>query len=69
MDLIDEELKNKILDIIDQLEKKRLYKGKGGEIMRVAGCRLIEAISIAKFSLKSTHIKKFQVCSYKIIIY
>ena len=40
-----------IRGIIKRIEKERLYKGKGGEIMRQGVCHLIHAISTAKISL------------------
>jgi hypothetical protein len=32
---------------VDLVEKKRLFRGKGGDLMRVAVCRLIESIGLA----------------------
>jgi hypothetical protein len=40
-----------IAEIVPAIEKKRLYRGKGGEHMRAAVCRLIECISIVKVPL------------------
>lgn len=37
--------------LVSKIEKKRLYRGRGGEIMRSAVCRLIECISIAQLPL------------------
>ena len=42
----DELLKN-IRNLIPRLEKARLYRGRGGEVMRGAACRIIEAIALA----------------------
>lgn len=53
IDLIDEETKEKLLDIVNQIEKKRLFRGKGGEFMRIGVCRLIENISHSGLKLKS----------------
>jgi len=36
-----------IVGLVPTIEKARLYRGRGGEIMRSAVCRLIECISIA----------------------
>ena len=36
-----------IRNLIPRLEKARLYRGRGGEIMRGAACRIIESISLA----------------------
>lgn len=37
--------------IVSAIEKKRLYRGRGGEIMRSAVCRLIQCISAAQVPL------------------
>lgn len=39
------------------MEKARLYRGKGGEIMRAAVCRLVEAIATVRLPL-TTPLKK-----------
>lgn len=57
LQLIDPTLLNEILSIVGNLEKQRLFRGKGGEVMRIATSRLIEAISIAKLPLKASHMK------------
>lgn len=40
-----------VAGIVPAIEKARLYRGKGGEIMRSAVSRFIECISIAQISL------------------
>jgi hypothetical protein len=40
-----------LTSLVATIEKKRLYRGRGGEIMRSAVCRLVECISIAKVPL------------------
>ncbi|KAG7348074.1 tubulin folding cofactor D [Nitzschia inconspicua] len=40
-----------IVDIVPNIEKRRLYRGKGGEQMRESVCRLIECISVARLPL------------------
>eukprot|EP00536_Pseudo-nitzschia_multiseries_P008637 jgi/Psemu1/257408/estExt_Genewise1Plus.C_2220030 len=40
-----------IAETIPTIEKKRLYRGKGGEQMRAAVCRLIECISLSRIPL------------------
>jgi hypothetical protein len=40
-----------IAELVPAIEKERLYRGKGGEIMRAAVCRLIECISITRIPL------------------
>lgn len=38
-------------ELVPTIEKKRLYRGRGGEQMRAAVCRLIECISLAQIPL------------------
>lgn len=38
---------NNIRSIIEKFEKEKLYRGKGGEIMRAGVCHLIHSISKA----------------------
>ena len=45
------ELLDSITEAVPTIEKRRLYRGKGGEQMRAAVCRLIECISITRISL------------------
>ena len=40
-----------IRNLIPRLEKARLYRGRGGEIMRGAGCRIIESVALAGHAL------------------
>ena len=49
--LVPDETMNSISGLVQVIEKKRLYRGKGGEQMRAAVCRLIECISIARVPL------------------
>jgi len=42
---------DELVDVIVRIEKARLYRGKGGEIMRSAVCRLIECVSLANLPL------------------
>lgn len=49
--LLSTESLSQIAELIPAIEKKRLYRGKGGEQMRAAVCRLIECISIAEVPL------------------
>ncbi len=50
-DLLSDELKETISGIVFQIEKARLYRGRGGEIMRSAVSRYIECISKSKIPL------------------
>ena len=40
-----------IVELVPTIEKKRLYRGKGGEQMRAAVCRIIECIACAQLPL------------------
>lgn len=45
------ELQNQVAGVVLAIEKARLYRGKGGEIMRSAVSRFIECISLARVQL------------------
>lgn len=45
------ELRSEVKTIIDRVDKQRLYRGKGGEIMRAGVCHLIFSLSKAKIPL------------------
>ena len=49
-ELPDEHLAD-LSELVVKLEKLRLYRGRGGEIMRAAVCRYIECLSIARIPL------------------
>ena len=38
------ELRKAVANVVPNIEKMRLYRGRGGEVMRGAACRLLEAI-------------------------
>lgn len=40
-----------LANVVPAIEKARLYRGKGGEIMRAAVSRFIECISLSKVAL------------------
>ena len=42
------DLKASVKEIIDKVDKLRLYRGKGGELMRGGVCQLIRAMAISK---------------------
>ena len=48
---LDDTTRTTIADLIPSIEKRRLYRGRGGEVMRGAACRLIECISISTLPL------------------
>lgn len=43
-----------IAELIPSVEKARLYRGRGGEIMRSAACRMIECLSLAGLPITVT---------------
>ena len=43
-----------VVELVPLIEKKRLYRGKGGEQIRASVCRLIECIAVAKVPLTVT---------------
>lgn len=45
------EMLTNVITIIQRVEKERLYKGKGGEIMRGGVCHLIHALATSKLKL------------------
>jgi len=49
--LMSDETSLTISEMVQLIEKKRLYRGRGGEIMRAAISRLIETFSLAKIPL------------------
>jgi tubulin-specific chaperone D len=40
-----------IVDVVPRIEKARLYRGRGGELVRAAACRLMECISLSGVAL------------------
>ena len=50
-DELDNEALDSVVELVTRIEKARLYRGRGGEIMRSAVCRLIECISQARLPL------------------
>ena len=50
-ELLPEAMLASISELVPTIEKNRLYRGKGGEQMRAAVCRLIECISIAELPM------------------
>ena len=51
VDVLNAEIKSLIAELVPSVEKARLYRGRGGEIMRSAACRMIECISLARIPL------------------
>ncbi|XP_075094332.1 tubulin-folding cofactor D isoform X4 [Nicotiana tabacum] len=49
--VLSPDLQNQVAGVVPAIEKARLYRGKGGEIMRSAVSRFIECISLARVQL------------------
>jgi hypothetical protein len=63
-ELLTKETLASVAEIVPTIEKKRLYRGKGGEQMRAAVCRLIECISIAQLPLTVPQQVRGHVCDF-----
>ena len=61
--VLSSQLKLLIVELVPRVEKARLYRGRGGEIMRYASCRLIECISLANIHMDVRQ----QVCTVLIL--
>ena len=48
---LSDETRKSIIELVGEIDKRRLYRGRGGEIMRSACCRLVECISASKLPL------------------
>ena len=59
LDLIEKEVIQEILELLPKIDKARLFRGKGGEIMRIAACRLIEGLAISELKLSESLQKKY----------
>ncbi len=46
-EVLDDDAKSRIAELVPSIENARLYRGRGGEVMRSAACRAIECISLA----------------------
>jgi hypothetical protein len=53
-------LLGKIKEVVPTIEKKRLYRGKGGQIIRIAVCRYLECLSKSRIGLTQAQILKAQ---------
>ena len=49
--VLNDDAKSQIAELVPSIEKARLYRGRGGEIMRSAACRMIECVSFANLPL------------------
>jgi hypothetical protein len=60
LSLLSDALQMQIRKVIADIEKKRLYRGKGGQIIRCAVCRFVECIALAGLVLPAKDIVLFQ---------
>ena len=58
--LIPHSLLAQIKLVVPTIEKKRLYRGKGGQIIRIAVCRYLECLSKSRVSLTTAQILTIQ---------
>uniref|UniRef100_H3G7L3 Uncharacterized protein n=1 Tax=Phytophthora ramorum TaxID=164328 RepID=H3G7L3_PHYRM len=56
---IDGELQKKVKILPIEIDKRRLFRGRGGEMIRTAVCNVIEVISNSRLSLGFAHVKKY----------
>ncbi|RLN95357.1 hypothetical protein BBJ28_00014498 [Nothophytophthora sp. Chile5] len=56
---IDGELQKEIKMLPIEIDKRRLFRGRGGEMIRVAVCNVIEVIANARLGLGFVHVKKY----------
>ncbi|UIZ27599.1 hypothetical protein KXD40_005842 [Peronospora effusa] len=56
---IDGELQKKVKMLPIEIDRRRLFRGRGGEVIRAAICNVIEAISNSRLSLGFAHVKKY----------
>jgi hypothetical protein len=50
-EVLNDETLELIAELVPSIEKARLYRGRGGEIMRSAACRMVECMSLADVPL------------------
>ncbi|CEG50500.1 Beta-tubulin folding cofactor D [Plasmopara halstedii] len=56
---IDGEVQKKMKMLPIEIENRRLFRGRGGEMIRSAVCNVIEVISTCRLSLGFAHMKKY----------
>ena len=60
LEIIQPALMLKIKEVVPTIEKKRLYRGKGGQIIRISVCRFMECLAKSKIALNQAQILKAQ---------
>ena len=53
------EILDKVKSLVSEIEKQRLYRGKGGEIMRSGVCHLIHSICQARIEFNEAELRQF----------
>ena len=53
------EILNRVKTLVSEIEKQRLYRGKGGEIMRSGVCHLIHSLSQARIQFDESELRQF----------
>jgi len=51
-DLLSPETTQSLVNLIPELEKRRLYRGRGGEYVRMAACRVVESLALCSIPLR-----------------
>ncbi|KAI9905173.1 hypothetical protein PsorP6_013592 [Peronosclerospora sorghi] len=58
---IDGELQKKVKVLPIEIDRRRLFRGRGGEMIRTAVCHVIEVISSSRLSLGFAHVKRYLI--------
>lgn len=58
--MVSQNLMLQVKEVVPTIEKKRLYRGKGGQIIRIAVCRYLECLSKSRIPLLCPQILKAQ---------
>lgn len=67
-ELLTSEILSSVAELVPLIEQARLYRGRGGEIMRNAACRMVECISHAGVPLSvKQQVRTVLVCSILLI--
>lgn len=56
---LDSEIFGRVTSLVSEIEEQKLYKGKGGEIIRAGVCHLIHSLSQARIQFNQTELKQF----------
>ncbi|TYZ57878.1 hypothetical protein PybrP1_000306 [[Pythium] brassicae (nom. inval.)] len=56
---LDGEVQKQLKMLPIEVDKRRLFRGRGGELIRAAVCNVVEAIACAALALSFAHVKKY----------